>query len=185
MSRHVIAVFGISGVGKSTLITEALKNVPDSAHLQASDLIKSGLADQTMSSEMLRRSSSAKVRSNQDIMLEGFWRRVQAQPCRRIVFDGHLLIDTDDELVRIPQEVIAGLRPSLMVHVEDDIAKIAARRAQDSQRRRPARSEETLQGHQRLSRNLCETYASALGCEMLICRPDEVVSFIDLLKALD
>jgi adenylate kinase len=83
MSRRVMAVFGISGVGKSTLINEALKAGPDGAHLQASDLIKSGLADQT-NADMLRRSSSAKVRSNQDIMLEGFWRRVQAQPHRLI-----------------------------------------------------------------------------------------------------
>lgn len=182
MSRRVIAVFGISGVGKSTLITEALKAAPEGAHLQARDLIKSGLADQT-NSEMLRRRPSAKVRSNQDIMLEGFRRRVQAQPHRLIVFDGHLLIDTDDELVQIPQEVIASLGPSLMVHVEDDIARIAARRTQDSSRQRPQRSEETLQEHQQLSRNLCEAYARGLGCRMLICHPNEVASFTDLLRA--
>ena len=56
-----------------------------------------------------------------------------------------------------------------MVHVEDDAEKIAARRSQDRDRVRPVRSEEILEKHQRLSRKLCEAYASALDTEMLVC----------------
>jgi hypothetical protein len=43
-----------------------------------------------------------------------------------------------------------------------------------SSRVRPVRSEEILKKHQQLSRRLCETYASALDTEMLVCGQDDV-----------
>ena len=179
---QVIGVFGISGVGKSTLIAEARKIAPDSLHLQASALIKRGLDDPEINSEARRRRPGGQIRSNQDILLESFWRTVRAQPHRLVVFDGHLVIDTDREVVEIPLEVIASLRPSLMAHVEDDAEKIAARRFQDRDRVRPMRSEEILEKHQRLSRRLCEAYASALDTEMLVCGPDDVERFRSVLN---
>jgi adenylate kinase len=110
---------------------------------------------------------------------------VRAQPHRLVVFDGHLVIDTDRDLVEIPLEVIARLRPSLMVHVEDDAEKIAVRRSQDRDRVRPVRSVEILEKHQRLSRRLWEAYASALDTEMLVCGPDDVERFRILIKLSD
>jgi adenylate kinase len=181
---HVIGVFGISGVGKGTLIAEARKIAPDSLHLQASALIKRGLDDPEIDSDALRRRRGGQIRLNQDILVESFWLMVRAQPHRLVVFDGHLVIDTDRELVEIPLEIIASLRPSLMVHVED-AEKIAARRFQDRDRVRPMRSEEVLQKHQRLSRKLCEAYASALKTEKLVCGPDDVERFRSLLKISD
>jgi len=180
---RIISVFGISGVGKSTLISEARKDVPESLHLQASALIKGGLRDSATSSESLRCRPSGEIRTNQDILVDSFWRSVRSEPQTLVIFDGHLVIDTGKELVEIPQEVIASLRPSLMVHVEDDVSKIAARRAQDRRRVRPVRCEETLEQHQRLSRRLCETYASALGTETVVYHPDEVALFSDLLNS--
>ena len=178
---QIIGVFGISGVGKSTLIAEAQKIAPNSLHIQASALIKRGLEDRGINSEALRRRPGGQIRSHQDILLDSFWRTVQAQPHRLVVFDGHLVIDTDRELVEIPLEVIASLRPSLMVHLEDDAEKIGARRSQDRDRVRPVRSEEILEKHQRLSRRLCEAYAAALDTEMLVCGPDDVERFRSLL----
>lgn len=181
--RRIIGVFGISGVGKSTLISEARRAVPSSLHLQASALIKDGLRNPESTSESLRRRPGGQIRSNQDILVDSFWRAVNSQSCPVVVFDGHLVIDTDRELVEIPQKVIEELMPSVMVHVEDDVATIAIRRAQDQNRVRPVRSAEALAQHQRLSRKLCESYASAMGTELVVYQSDDVALFSDLLTA--
>lgn len=44
------------------------------------------------------------------------------------------------------------------------------------------RSEEILEKHQRLSRRLCEAYASALDTKMLVCGPDDVERFRSVLN---
>ncbi|WP_244500050.1 AAA family ATPase [Methyloceanibacter superfactus] len=170
-------MFGLSGVGKSTLISQARRAVTSSLHLQASALIKDGLRHPEATSESLRQRPREQVRSNQDVLVDTFWRAVRSQPEPLVIFDGHLVIDTDNGLVEIPQEVIEELRLLVMVHVEDDAAKIAERRARDRRRTRPVRSEEALDEHQQLSRRLCESYASALGATMAVCRPEELDRF--------
>jgi adenylate kinase len=179
----IVGVFGISGVGKSTLIARASENIP-SLHVQASVLIKEGLADPTIHSEALRRRSGDQIGANQDILVEGFWRKVRAQHCRLIIFDGHLVVDTDIELYDIPGAIIRRLQLSLMVHVEDDAARIADRRMRDSHRVRPARPEATLREHQRVSSRLCEAYACELGIQAIVLRPDEARRFARLLRGL-
>jgi adenylate kinase len=116
---RIIGVFGISGVGKSNLIAEARKDVPYSLHLQARALIKESLGDPKTTSESLRCRPSDQVRSNQDVLVESFWHTVRLQPKPLVIFDGHLVIDTDSELVEIPQEVIARLRPFTRLILSD------------------------------------------------------------------
>jgi adenylate kinase len=181
--RRIVGVFGISGVGKSTLIAKAREEV-SSLHVQASALIKEGLADPMMHSEALRRRSGDQIRANQDILVKSFWRKVRGQHYRLILFDGHLVVDTDSELLEIPQVIIRRIRPTLMVHVEDDAAKIAERRFCDSHRVRPVRSEATLWEHQRMSARLCKAYAYQLGVEAMVLRSDEAETFNRLLRGL-
>src|SRR5665811_435081 len=111
---RIIGIFGISGVGKSTLISEARKDVPDSLHLQAGTLIKEGLRLAETTSESLRQRPRGQIRSNQDVLVDSFWDTVRSQPKPLVIFDGHLVIDTDKELVEIPQKVIGKLRPSVI-----------------------------------------------------------------------
>ena len=64
-ARKVIAVFGISGVGKTTIIRQWLDGRDDALHLQASALIRQGLPDLALDSEMLRSSSAHRILANQ------------------------------------------------------------------------------------------------------------------------
>ena len=103
----VIGVFGISGVGKSWLVAKVASCLPGTLHLQGSTLIKQGLADPSVSSEMLRLASGDHIIANQQILVAMFNRVIAAHPSNLVLFDGHLLIDTAAQMMEIPQAVIS------------------------------------------------------------------------------
>ena len=164
----VIGVFGISGVGKSRLVGEVAARNPGTLHLQGSALIKQGLADPFVSSEELQRASGDSIIANQRILIAMFNRAIAKPPSSLVLFDGHLLIDTEAELVEVPQAVIAALRLAVLVHVEADPLLIAERRKADMERQRPLRDIDTLAAHQARSRRLCQNFALWLGIPMHI-----------------
>lgn len=180
----VVGVFGISGVGKSCLVAQVGAKIPNSLHLQSSALITEGLADPEISSEHLRRSSGDRILANQRILIEMFDRAMAAKPAGLVLFDGHLVIDTDASLIEVPQEVISGLRPALLVHVEDDPSSIASRRQSDPVRIRPTRSDDFLDACQSQSRRLCEAYSSDLKIPMHVLRSGDVSGLIATCSAL-
>lgn len=91
-----------------------------------------------------------------------------------MLFDGHLLIDTETEMIEVPQAVSAALTPAVLVHVEGDASLIAARRNADTQRKRPVREIDTLAAHQARSRQLCQDCALTLGIPMHIIGSSDV-----------
>jgi adenylate kinase len=180
----VICVLGISGVGKSRLVAEVAARIPAALHLQGSALIKQGLADRNVSSEELRRSGGDTIIANQCILVEMFSRAVSEHNGNLVLFDGHLVIDTDAGLVELPQAVIGALRPKALVHLEAEPSLIASRRGADKERKRPVRDVATLAAHQRLSRELCLAYAEGLRVPIHIFRPDEVAALAALAEKM-
>lgn len=170
----IIGVFGISGVGKSWLVGEVAVRIPGTLHLQGSVLIKQGLADSAVSSEELRLASGDRILTNQRILIAMFNRVIAVQPSKLVLFDGHLLIDTAAETIAIPQEVIAALKPRLLVHVEAEPALIATRRYGDTSRTRPVRDSHTLAAHQNRSRDLCQEIGQGLGITMEVVNSGDV-----------
>lgn len=179
----VVCVFGISGVGKTTLIRAALVALPSALHLQASTLIKQGLTDPVMESERLRLAGGERILANQQILTKMFQREIEMRPAPVVVFDGHLVIDAEDRLVEIPREVIAALNPRLLVHVEDLPEAIVGRRQADQARRRAERLANELEAHQAASRRLCAEYSAALKVDMLVLCPCSAKQLVDTLKA--
>ena len=176
----IIGVFGVSGVGKSWLVSEVASRIPGCLHLQGSALIKQGLADPSVSSEELRRSGGDHIFANQRILVAMFERALSERPGSLVLFDGHLLVDTAAELIEVPQTVIGALHPALLIHVEADPWLIAARRQADPTRIRPARDFATLAMHQTRSRYLCQSYARFQSIPMHVVRSGDV----DALTAL-
>ncbi len=162
----IVGVFGISGVGKTSLIRAAIARRDDVLHLQASMLIKQSLSDRSITSEALRRTSSDRVLLNQKALTTMFQRIVAASHgARLVIFDGHLIVDTDSETVEIPLDVVAAITPSSLVHIEATPATIAERRRHDLCRSRPERAIAVLSEHQLRSRILCNQHAASLGIE--------------------
>lgn len=180
----IVAVLGLSGVGKTTLIKEACKQIDGVLHVQASALIKADCADPSVTSEALRTCSGDQVLANQKILVAMFARAVAETDAKVVIFDGHLIIDTDAEVIEIPPDVIAALRPSVLVHVEAAPEVIAERRRADESRKRPRRSVDVLARQQARSGELCQLYASELGVETLAVVPDLAASLSILIEHL-
>jgi len=175
-----VAVLGISGVGKSTLIGKIRETVP-LLHLQASGLIK---AEQTHraqgpdSSEALR---TGAVIDNQALMVAAFRRRAAATNLP-IVFDGHSVIDGRDGLIEIPPSVFGELGLDAICFLAADPHVIAERRRVDVGRERPYRDIATLKAHQEIAEAAARRIASEIDCQFIYITDGKIDGLRELMS---
>lgn len=179
MNRKIVAVIGISGVGKTTLLESFIQRHPSVVTVSASDLLKRKLS--VNDSEELRTASSAAVKSNQDRLVQAFDDFKRSTPHAHILFDGHAIIDNDEGVVTIPTEIYKALTPDLIIFVEDDPNLIASRRDADSSRLRPSRSPQQLEDHQTLALNTSIEYGRNLSIPCEIVRSGDGDAFENVL----
>jgi adenylate kinase len=161
---NVVTVFGLSGVGKSWMISRyaAAANV---AHIQASQLMrdaKAALVGGTVTSENLRRGP---VLDNQSLLTNAF-AKILADEARPIIFDGHCLIDAGENIIEIPVDVTRQLQPSGVVLVYAPPDEIVTRRERDASRERPVRTVDALAMQQDRCVAICRDYAEQLGSKL-------------------
>lgn len=176
--RVRIALLGLSGVGKSTLIGRLRQSV-QIVHLQASALIKAEQAYRAQdadSSEALRLGA---VMDNQDLIIAAYRREAQATALP-IIFDGHNVIDGRDGLVEIPAYVFRALDLDAICFLSADPEWIAERRQMDASRARPARDAVTLAEHQRIACSAAERIAEEIGCRFVVIADDKIDQLIEL-----
>ncbi|HXS50202.1 MAG TPA: AAA family ATPase [Sphingomicrobium sp.] len=157
----VLAVVGLSGVGKTTAINRLADKVPF-LHLQASALIQAervarGYAG--TSSEDLRRGP---VLDNQSLLICGF-RRASEDHHGLVVLDGHVLIDSDNGMIKIPSSVFGDIGCDHIAVLTDDPHEIWQRRRNDVSRKRPSRSVQDLNEQQELICIVAAQIAGELG----------------------
>ncbi len=175
----IVAVFGLSGVGKSWLIGRYAKHSPV-LHVQASQLLreaKAAIFGENVTSEELRKGA---VLDNQALLIHAF-ARVRETATQPIVFDGHSVVDNGAQLLEIPTEVVAALAVSHLVFVEDRAKDILERRQNDTMRVRPVRSEAELAYHQQRAKAVCEVYSKNLNLPLTIVMAGDEETFTDAL----
>lgn len=158
---NVVTVFGLSGVGKSWLISR-YATVSNVAHVQASQLMRearAALVGHVVTSEDLRRGP---VLDNQSLLTDAF-AKVLATEVRPIIFDGHCLVDVGDQPIEIPVEVIRKLQPAAIMLVYAPANEIVQRRENDISRSRPTRTADALAAQQDRCTAICANYAERLG----------------------
>lgn len=156
-----IAVFGISGVGKSRLCS-SYATATGSVHAQASELLKSAkqaISGRSVSSEDLRQGN---ILDNQSLLVLSF-KELSSVERENIVFDGHTVVDGGTALVEIPFEVIASIDPAGVIFIWDEPAKIVERRLADTKRQRQSRTAVELNEHQTKAESLAQAYAERLS----------------------
>ena len=157
----VVAVVGLSGVGKSTLIRRVAADLAVQ-HFEASELIKAEQArraEQVESSEALR---LGPVLDNQALLIASFRRSVQPRP-DLVLLDGHVLVDGSAGPVPIPADVFAALGCGAMIFVRDAPRGIVERRKADSDRIRPLRSVLELAEQQQMAWATADAICRNLG----------------------
>lgn len=161
-------VFGVPGVGKSTLVSAIVRKSEVSIlHLQAGELIREA-KNLKVSSEHLRTSSARVINENQSDLVSAYWRNIESSSADTAVFDGHSVIDNDSEFVVIPTEVIRQLQLTSMVFLWADPDQIQSRRENDTHRTRPERTLEEIAKHQNLALATCRSYATELGLRLSV-----------------
>jgi len=175
----IVTVFGLSGVGKSWMISRyaAASNV---AHVQASQLMRdarAALVGQPVTSEDLRRGP---VLDNQSLLTNAF-AKVLATEERAIIFDGHCLVDVGDQPIEIPVDVITQLRPSGIVLIFAPSKEIVRRRENDTSRQRPARTADALTEQHAQCVSICANYANQLGISFMQVRAGDERGFAQVM----
>lgn len=158
---RTIAIFGVSGVGKTTLIRQFIGDGREYAHLQAGTLIKRAL--KTIPRDQLRVATPDQIIKNQFLLIDEFWKEIEEYKYSTVIFDGHSIVDNNQEIIKIPTNVIKGLKPQEIIFVEDEPKYIHERRTGDQSRQRADISIAEIEKHQDLAKRQAESYAHEIG----------------------
>ena len=180
-SQITIAVFGVSGVGKTTTIRRVMQQRKTIiCHLQASQLIKEGL-DRVVNYDELRKADQNRILANQEVLISEYQRQTSMSSASVVVFDGHSVIDGADGYVPIPADVIRQLSPTRLVFLSELPDVIAVRRQADSGRDRPERTQEQLAAMQSTALEICKEYSESLGIPLDILNSGDAQGLESLL----
>jgi adenylate kinase len=177
-----VAVVGLSGVGKSSLIQRAAMDI-DLLHLQASALIKQEQgyrAGSVCSSEELR---LGPVLDNQALMIAAFSRLTHGVHSL-VVFDGHTIIDGPAGPISIPADVFRALGCLSMIFLWEEPELIVQRRKADHRRDRPALTANLLRQHQELAEHVGREICGELDIPLKLIKVDDQNAFQECLLAV-
>lgn len=180
MTQRVIALTGVSGVGKSTLIKTLVASNPHK-HLQASALIKEGRhasGDVTVTLDQLR---LVDIDENQQFLIRGFQLQAGAST-GLVILDGHTVIEQDHELTRIDARVFGAIGIDSMIFLADDPESIAKRRRNDTARKRPVPSVDGIRLIQEEARAQAITICRELDIPLHIFHPDQTALIAQALQ---
>ncbi len=174
----VVGVFGISGAGKTTLISEVVRCQPTWQRVSAGSLIQEYLPD--VERDALRALSQGRILDNQEAIVRGLFARRRDGTSEVVLFDGHVLIESEG-LAEVPLDVIRRLMLDAMLFVHDAPDQIARRRQSDQHRSRAERSIEEIDRLQARECAIVERYARKLGIPFTGVTPSQreyLISFV-------
>lgn len=180
-NQKIVAVFGLSGVGKSTLIKNVLENRSDFVRVSGGNLINNYLS--TQNRDQLRKLTKSKVLNNQEVLISNFIETKKTLKGKHIIFDGHCLIKNGEALTEIPTEVVKRISPNIIIFIDGTAEEVIKRRREDSLR--PNREIETasqIDENRFLQKSICSKYSSELSIPLEIIYTSELDKFSEILN---
>jgi len=177
LTQVVIAIVGVSGVGKTTKIRQ-LRTEESFQHLTAGSLILKAHSSFGDHREGLRLVDIAR---NQQLLVEGF-NQARDRSAKCVVVDGHVVIDTPDGIQLIDPSVFKLLNVTAIIHLEDKPEQIFKNRVNDSHRTRPSRTILELADQQSISIKCARRVCKIIGVPFLqstTTETEKIVSFIN------
>jgi adenylate kinase len=161
-----VIITGVPGVGKTTVVTEALKK-----------LAQEGIGYQsinfgTFMFEVAKADGTVGDRDQMRTLDRTVQKRLQQRAAQEIGrMEGNVLIDTHASvktpkgyLAGLPEWVLREIMPDLIVLVETDDDQILMRRLSDETRSRDKEGSRAIAEHQQFNRAIAASYAMLTGC---------------------
>jgi len=170
--NKVVVVTGVPGVGKSTIIDGALKQ------LKAQGVEYGFMNYGDIMLDLMRESLSVSDRDVMRMVSTGPYREIQREAAKRIagaagkkpiLVDTHCLVKKPEGYYPgLPRWVLEELNPESIVIIEATPEEVAGRRTKDAARRRDKELLDAVMEHQLLNRASATAYAVLTGATVRI-----------------
>ncbi len=175
-----IAILGLSGVGKTTLISQFIINNPEFLHVQASSLLRNRLSK--VEHDELRLQNKGKILDNQKIIVDEFLKFLKKNKEHDIIFDGHSVINTDKEIIKIPPSIFRDIGVNNIIFVSADPQRIYKQRLIDLKRTRAMQSLEAIGYTQNMAADHAKFIAKEIGVKFAIYDIDQTPEIFSDIK---
>lgn len=176
MLNNIIALVGLSGVGKSTLI----RKVSNEVHLQvlsASQLIKNQKKSYTEHDELRFHD----INDNQRLLVDGFKLAIDRNK-KITILDGHTVIETEHGLSEISADVFKDIGIQQFIFLAEEAHIILKRRSKDHTRKRSVVTLEVLDAYQMQAIGVTTRIALKLRVPVTILTSENTSTFKSILK---
>jgi adenylate kinase len=165
-----VIVTGVPGVGKTTVVTEALKN------LKQEGIEYQSLNFGTFMFDVAKADGTVNDRDQMRSLNRTVQKTLQKRAAQAIArISGNVLIDThasvktpNGYLSGLPEWVLREIMPDLIILVETDEDQILMRRLSDETRCRDKEGSKAIGEHQQFNRAIAASYAMLTGCTIKI-----------------
>ena len=165
MEGKKVIITGVPGVGKTTVVNEALKKI------KTEGVEYTSLNFGTFMFEVAKNDNVVQDRDQMRTLDRSVQKRLQQRAAQAISqISGNVLIDTHASvkttkgyLAGLPEWVLREIMPDIIVLVETDDDQILMRRMTDDTRARDKEGSRSIAEHQQFNRSIAAAYA------MLIC----------------
>ncbi len=170
-----IIITGVPGVGKTTVVNEALQKL-DQEGISYESLNFGTFMFEVAQKEgiVADRDEMRKLDRDEQKRLQRMAAKAIAKRPGNVIIDTHASIRTPKGfLPGLPEWVLAELMPDTVVLVETDEDQILLRRLSDETRTRDMEGARSILEHQQFNRSIAAAYAMMTGCTVkIVTNPD-------------